>query len=237
MDYTTIFMQSWDFFKKYFKEALKFMLPFILLVTIGGDFIVMILPLTDSVNVTQTNWTMFFLAFMIKANLFALTATLFLHFIKDKVYQTQKSSQTLIQDFVAQALPFFIITNIAAPFIYLAAWFLIIPAFYVALRLSYSWFYLVFEELSPLQAVKKSLKETKGEVKDMAILLGMAVVPGLLILFVLFLVLTLVFDGAALSLSLSILIAMIFLFTQIILYRIYAEYGNDQTQPKKKVSL
>lgn len=236
MNYSSTISDSWAFFREHFKSSLAFMFPIILAITIIGDFLVSFIPLTDPDRPEDISLTLFGIAFLIKANFFALAVSLYLYFMKNIIFDTELSNKEIIKEGIKNLPPILFLTTVASILIYIASLALIIPGIYIALRFSYAWFYMVFEDLSPLEALKKSVLETKEELQYITISLGIVLIPSTLLIFFLFLLITLMFDGVLLSLITSLFFVIIFIFVQIILYRIYAECGNDLPEKKKKTT-
>jgi len=224
-----IIKESWGFFKEHIKAIIYFMLPIIIVTSIMSDLLISLLPMTQTEEASSMEWLTMFAYFLIKANFYALDVALFLHYMKNTINETGFNGLLLIFSFLPKLPGLLLLTSLAASFILLGLIAMILPGLWLALRFSYAWMYFSFEDLNPFVSLYKSFKETKD---DASIIIPSFIVIALPFAFfmVFYIIITGMFLNAFfLSFTISIIASFVFLFLQVVLFRIYSQYGHKIT--------
>ena len=221
-----IIKDSWSFFKEHIKAIVFFMFPIIIVTSIISDLLVTLLPMTESEEGSSMEWLTMYAYFLIKANFYALDVALFLHYMKNTINETGLKSTLLIFTFLPRLPGLLLLTSLAASFIFLGLIAMILPGLWLALRFSYAWMYFSFENRNPFVSLYKSFKETADDTT--------IIIPSIIAIalpFAFFMVFYIIIAGIFLnnfflSFSISILSSLVFLFLQVVLFRIYSQYGH-----------
>lgn len=204
------------------------MLPVMLLTSVAGNLLIAQIEFSDAIEPTLGDWIGIYLLFLIKAIFYALDVGLFLFFMKLRIYGERVSNIGVLLAFLPKIPRLLFLTLVAATLIFAGLVMLIIPGVLLALRFSYAWLYFVFEEHGTFNALWRSFKETKAELGIIVKSIIFVLLP-LTILLVVLLVLSAILglnEGFA-FLALSLVGSFVLLFLQVVFYRIYAQYGDD----------
>ncbi len=215
-----IIKQSFSFFMQHIIEISWKIIPLILVTSYLSNLLIAWLDFGDG-------FLDLYYAIVIKSNFFAIPIVLFVILIQHKVYELPTNFSQLFMRLVYKLPYIIVLTTIATTLMYLAAFMLIFPALILALRFSYAWIYLIFDNYNPIKALWTSFNETKGEWtllwQNMLVVTIISLISGI----VLFIVSAIFLDDFFISWVMSIFFNMAFLFVQVILYRIYSEFGKD----------
>ncbi len=215
-----IIKQSFSFFMQHIIEISWKIIPLILVTSYLSNLLIAWLDFGDG-------FLDLYYAIVIKSNFFAIPIVLFVILIQHKVYELPTNFSQLFMRLVYKLPYIIVLTTIATTLMYLAAFMLIFPALILALRFSYAWIYLIFDNYNPIKALWTSFNETKGEWtllwQNMLVVAIISLISGI----VLFIVSAIFLDDFFISWVMSIFFNMAFLFVQVILYRIYSEFGKD----------
>jgi hypothetical protein len=223
-----IIKESWLFFIENFKTIAILMIPFIIVTSILSDLLVATISFSQEGDLTLNEWLKLYILFLIKTIFYALDVTLFLYFIKHLIHNLPFSKRSLIVSFLPKLPKVIALTFLASTIIFIGLIFLIIPGVLIALRFTYAWLYIMFEDLNPIKALIKSFKETKAEMNIIVQSLLIIIVPFIIFLLFFFVISGLSHFNETLVLFIfSLISSLVFLFIQVVLYRIYAQYGND----------
>ena len=228
LDHNLIVKESWGFFKENFISIVKFMLPIIIVTSLIGDIFTLFLDFQEGEE-SSVQWLTMYIFFLIKANLYALDVALFLHFIKNYLDDTGLNSKELLLSFIPRLPSLIILTTIAASFIFLGLILMIFPGIYIAFRLSFAWMHLIFDRTNPIMALFRSFKETQEPAALMAKALAVVLIPFLFFVVFYTLIASSIFNPYMLAFTLSMISSIIFLFVQVILFRIYSQYGHESS--------
>jgi len=226
LEHNQMIKESWGFFKDNFFAIVKFMLPIIIVTSIIGDILIELLAFNDADN-KEIQWLTMYGYFLIKANFYALDVALFLHFMKNFFDDSGLSSKQMLFTFLPRLPLLFILTTLAATAIFGGIILLIIPGIYIAFRFSFAWMYFTFDNINPISSLIKSFRETKESAEMLLKAMAVVIIP-----FIFFMVFYIIIASSFLhpyisNFILSILSSIVFLFLQVVIYRIYSQYGHE----------
>ena len=226
LEHNQIIKESWGFFRENLFEIIKFMLPIIIITSIISDLLVTFLPMEAHGKNDEINWWASYAYFLIKTNFYALDVALFLHFMKNYFDDTQLNAKQLLISFAPRFLSLLLLTSLAASFIFLGLILMIIPGLWLALRFSYAWMYFTFEKLNPFVSLYKSFKETGDDLVLIIKSFVVIVLPFTFVVIFYILIVGSLLNNFLTIFTLSILSSVVFLFLQVVLFRIYSQYGH-----------
>ena len=154
----------------YFKRTVKLLVPGLLISALLSDYIISLIPLEPFLQ-TDTSFEVvrsFFMSllilglfFIIKANLLAVVLVLDLLLTKN-IHENTEYTPSQLWMLTLKKLPqIFILMSMLSAIIYLGLLALLVPAYILGLRFSFAWFYLIYEDFSPVSALRLSFQKTK----------------------------------------------------------------------------
>lgn len=124
--------------------------------------------------------------------------------------------------------PFFMVHVVGVGLTVLGLMFLVLPGIYVLIRLSFAEFYIVLEDIKPMEAIRKSFHATRPHAIQIFLLIAPFAVPLILLRLILGTVIGAPEAAPVLNITVATLMAFVMLFLDVLMFRAYMAVTQEK---------
>ena len=150
MNLKLIIADAFFFFRSHFVQISTLCLPWLLAVALVDVLI------TATSDPSQGIGPLYMLAWMFNLLIYPIYTAALILLMAKRAQLEQPENKALVASAIKIWQPFFVVHIIGAGLTAVGLMFLVLPGIYVAVRLSFAEFYLVLEDVKPLDAIQKS---------------------------------------------------------------------------------
>lgn len=214
-----IFRDSFEFSLANLNQIIRLCLPVLLIVTLLSY---------ELAQLYQKTLNELFLPFVFNLFAYPIYAGALILLMFGKARRESPSNRQLIMAAVKIWMPYFLLKATMAVLIFLG-FLLIIPGIWMWIRFSFAEFYLVVFDLTPRQALRKSVVSTKPYAGILAVLLLSTQIPILLLNLILSSIIWSLTQSGWLSILANTFCAFLALFVLVLVFRVFMEAMQTDT--------
>ncbi len=221
MNLKLIVTDAFQFFRYHFTQIATLCLPWLLAIAVVEYLVVYASDNPEDIG-----------SLMLAARMFGLliypiyTAALILLMAKRAQLEAPANSELLSSAFKLWQ-PFFTVHLAGFALTVIGFMFFILPGVYIAIRLSFAEFYIVLEDIKPIDALQKSFRATRPHVLPIFILLILFAGPLLLSGFILSNIISSLEAGPLLHIAAATFIGFLMLFLDVVVFRFYMAVSQE----------
>jgi len=215
MDLKLVISDAFNFFRNNLIQIGALCLPWLLAAALVEYLI------TTSGEPAQGIGPLFLLAWTFNLLIYPIYTGALILLMSKRAQREQPDNRTLLAAAIKIWQPFFVVHVMGAGLTALGLMFFIIPGVYVGVRLSFAEFYLVLENVKPMEAIQKSFQATRPLFLKILLLLVLFVTPLWMLNFFLGSLLSDMQAGIVINVLLATLSAFLMLFVDVVLFRVY----------------
>lgn len=215
MNLKLIITDAFFFFRNHLVQISSLCLPWLLAVALVDVLI------TAASDPSKGIGPLYLLAWMFNLLIYPIYTAALILLMAKRAQLEQPNNKTLVASAIKIWQPFFVVHIIGAGLTALGLFLLVLPGIYVAVRLSFAEFYLVLEDVKPLDAIQKSFQATQPYFFQILLLLVLFLTPLWMINFFIADLLSNQEVGPFVNILVATITAFLMLFIDVVLFRVY----------------
>lgn len=221
MNLKLIISDAFDFFRSHFVQISALCLPWLLVVALVDVLI------TATSDPSQGIGPLYLLAWAFNLLIYPIYTAALILLMAKRAMREQPENKALVASAIKIWQPFFVVHIMGAGLTALGLMFFVLPGIYVAVRLSFSEFYLVLEDVKPLEAIQKSFHATRPFFFQILLLLVLFLTPLWMLNFFIADLLSNHEAGPFVNILVATITAFLMLFVDVVLFRIYMSVKQE----------
>ena len=221
MNLKLIISDAFLFFRSHLAQISKLCLPWLLAIA----FVDMLI--TTASDPSQGIGPLYLLAWMFNLLIYPIYTAALILLMAKRAQLEQPENKALVTSAIKIWQPFFVVHIIGTGLTALGFMFFVLPGIYVAVRLSFAEFYLVLEDVKPLDAIQKSFQATRPFFFQILLLLVLFLTPLWMLNFFIANILSNQEVGPLVNILVATITAFLMLFVDVVLFRVYMSVKHD----------
>lgn len=222
MNLKLIISDAFFFFRSHFVQISKLCLPWLLAIAFVDVLI------TATSDPSQGIGPLYMLAWVFNLLIYPIYTAALILLMAKRAQLEQPENKALVASAIRIWQPFFVVHIIGAGLTALGLMLLVLPGIYVAVRLAFAEFYLVLEDVKPLDAIQKSFQATQPYFFQILLLLVLFLTPLWMLNFFIANLLSSHEVGPFVNILVATITAFLMLFVDVVLFRVYMSVRQEK---------
>jgi hypothetical protein len=210
-----IILDAANFYMGNLAQIAKLCLPWLIAAALVEYAIAAIYTASDTMG------PMYLLSWFFNLLVYPIYTSALIMLMAERANQQRPANRQLIASAIRIWQPFFIVHVMGAGLTALGLMLFILPGIYAAVRLSFAEFFLVLDNLKPVEAIQKSFEATRSHFGLILLLMVIFITPLLLISIFLSNLLHDQGAGPLVNILVATVTAFLMLFVDVVLFRVY----------------